>query len=268
MFSKTSYRMWVGAAATLAVAAVIVVYNSIGANGEGARGGLGGAVGGALGGLGGAVSGAVGGALGGDAADSPDGSGVDSGSGNSVARGGNWAGAPDTRSVVGGTVWPKIIPPVEGQEDCGNTLLNFLRGEKCADGEILDQASYTSPDEPPVAKPESRVGTQQPQPPAAEKVPTLKSTAGLNVEKPTAEKPEPPVVANQTQPKKPEKVELPPLLSCEKAGTIVGSYGFSGIKPANCDGQVFAFDARRDGKSFKVTLNAVSGELIQVSKVP
>lgn len=56
-------------------------------------------------------------------------------------------------------------------------------------------------------------------------------------------------------------------VSCTKAGEIVSGYGFSAVKPADCDGQVYAFNATRDGKSFSIKLNAASGELTEVKKL-
>jgi hypothetical protein len=57
-------------------------------------------------------------------------------------------------------------------------------------------------------------------------------------------------------------------LSCGKAGEIVSGYGFTGVKSADCQGQVYAFNATRDGKSFAIKLNATSGELTEVKKLP
>lgn len=57
------------------------------------------------------------------------------------------------------------------------------------------------------------------------------------------------------------------ILSCDKAGAIVGSYGFSSVKSSDCAGEVYAFNATRDGKTFAIKLNAVSGELTEVKKL-
>jgi|GEM_PF-3150379 len=56
-------------------------------------------------------------------------------------------------------------------------------------------------------------------------------------------------------------------LSCEKAGTIISGYGFSGVKASNCSGQVYAFDAARDGKTYAIKLDSANGELTEVRKV-
>ena len=56
-------------------------------------------------------------------------------------------------------------------------------------------------------------------------------------------------------------------MTCDKAGTIIEGYGFSGVKPGSCKGQVYAFNATRDGKSFAIKVNAANGELTEVKKL-
>ena len=55
--------------------------------------------------------------------------------------------------------------------------------------------------------------------------------------------------------------------NCDKAGKIVGSYGFENIKPTDCEGQVYAFNASRGGKNFAIKFSAASGELTEVKKL-
>lgn len=57
-------------------------------------------------------------------------------------------------------------------------------------------------------------------------------------------------------------------LTCEKAGSVISGYGFSGVTPSSCAGKVYAFNAKRDGKSFAIKLDAASGELTEVKKLP
>ena len=57
------------------------------------------------------------------------------------------------------------------------------------------------------------------------------------------------------------------VMTCDKATSIVGDYGFSSVKPSDCQGEVYAFNATRDGKSFAIKLNAASGELTEVKKL-
>jgi hypothetical protein len=57
-------------------------------------------------------------------------------------------------------------------------------------------------------------------------------------------------------------------LSCEKAAAVVSGYGFSDIAPESCSGKIYAFNAKRDGKSFAIKVSAASGELSEVKKLP
>lgn len=57
------------------------------------------------------------------------------------------------------------------------------------------------------------------------------------------------------------------LIDCEKAQSIVGGYGFDGVKASDCDGQLYAFTALRGGKPYSIKLSSVSGELTEVKKV-
>lgn len=55
-------------------------------------------------------------------------------------------------------------------------------------------------------------------------------------------------------------------ISCAKAGEIVSGYGFKSVEQVSCKGQVYAFNATRDGKPFTVKLSSASGELTEVKK--
>lgn len=57
-------------------------------------------------------------------------------------------------------------------------------------------------------------------------------------------------------------------LTCDKATSIVGGYGFAGVKAETCKGKVYAFNATRDGKSFAIKVDSTSGELTEVKKLP
>jgi hypothetical protein len=59
----------------------------------------------------------------------------------------------------------------------------------------------------------------------------------------------------------------PAAISCSKAGKVISGYGFGDIKSVDCQGQVYAFNAKRDGKRYAIKLNAVSGELTEVKKL-
>ena len=56
--------------------------------------------------------------------------------------------------------------------------------------------------------------------------------------------------------------------SCEKAAAVISGYGFSDVTPANCNGKVYAFNAKRDGKSFAIKFDSASGDLAEVKKLP
>ncbi len=57
-------------------------------------------------------------------------------------------------------------------------------------------------------------------------------------------------------------------LSCEKATLVVSSFGFSSVEASSCIGRIYAFNAKRDGKTFAIKLDAASGELTEVRKLP
>ncbi len=74
-------------------------------------------------------------------------------------------------------------------------------------------------------------------------------------------------VQSPAQKKTSSKPKTAAGLSCEKAETILGGYGFTGIKASDCNGQEYAFNGSRDGKSYAIKLNAASGELTEVRKI-
>ncbi|MGH6854222.1 MAG: hypothetical protein ACREDX_00865 [Aestuariivirga sp.] len=113
-------------------------------------------------------------------------------------------------------------------------------------GDDFDDAYYDPNYEPPVRKLK----------PAKKKAATAPKTKTVTPVK----------TATQSSAKQP-KSESKAALSCDKAGSIIGGYGFSNIKASDCNGQVYAFDAARDGKSYAIKLNALSGELTEVRKV-
>ena len=179
------------------------------------------------------------------------------GSDKGTTRSGNWINAP---------LILKRNARSETQDGCRNTFLDHVRSHTCDKSpagveESLDQASYSYNNEPVVpktARKSKATGGNKPSVP--------KSIARLNVEKPSLEKSDSTVIPNSVEPKARDAAKRE-LLSCSKAETIVGSYGFIGVNPSDCGGQVLAFNASRDGKPYLITLNAISGELIKVSKV-
>ncbi|MGE3874492.1 MAG: hypothetical protein AB7F74_16215 [Parvibaculaceae bacterium] len=74
----------------------------------------------------------------------------------------------------------------------------------------------------------------------------------------------------ETKPKpqasKPQAKKKATTITCAKAGEIVSGYGFKSVEQVSCKGQVYAFNATRDGKPFSIKLSAASGELTEVKK--
>jgi hypothetical protein len=96
----------------------------------------------------------------------------------------------------------------------------------------------------------------------------LESPTKLNAAKvDTPSKLETPPKANSAAKTPSQAAKSKYAVSCDKAGSILAGYGFSAVTAANCSGQVYAFDATRDGKSYAIKLNAANGELTEVRKV-
>ncbi len=74
------------------------------------------------------------------------------------------------------------------------------------------------------------------------------------------ERPQTPRKQQQATKKKPTSI------TCAKAGQIVSGYGFKSVEQVTCKGQVYAFNATRDGKPFTVKLSSSSGQLTEVKK--
>ena len=55
-------------------------------------------------------------------------------------------------------------------------------------------------------------------------------------------------------------------LSCEAAADIVANFGFSDVQSTSCSGDVYGFDASRDGSSFSIRVSAADGELTEVRR--
>ena len=55
-------------------------------------------------------------------------------------------------------------------------------------------------------------------------------------------------------------------LSCEDAADIVEGFGFSDVQSTSCSGDVYGFEASRDGNAYSIKLSAANGELTEVRK--
>lgn len=130
---------------------------------------------------------------------------------------------------------------------------DFGSGEEDDPDEIAPDefdSSYYEPEyEPRVKKP--AVGTAKP----------VTGQTKKTASKPTSKKP-----ANGTDTTA-TKTESAKALTCDKATKIVTGYGFTVVRPTDCHGQVYAFDAKRDGKAYTIKLSSASGELTEVKKL-
>jgi hypothetical protein len=57
-------------------------------------------------------------------------------------------------------------------------------------------------------------------------------------------------------------------VSCEKAKSIIVKFAFSNVEAKSCEGNTYSFAATRSGKQFFVRVSALSGELVEVRKMP
>jgi hypothetical protein len=55
-------------------------------------------------------------------------------------------------------------------------------------------------------------------------------------------------------------------ITCEAAMDIVESFGFSDVQSTSCSGDVYGFDANRDGSAYAIKLSAADGQLTEVRK--
>lgn len=104
-------------------------------------------------------------------------------------------------------------------------------------------------------------------------------TAKLSADKPPAEltvipRPKPKAVQTrearlvpQERPAKRQRpVQRESRIDCGKGAAIVGDYGFSDVRPKQCAGKEYVFEAMRDGETYSVNLSAANGELAKVAK--
>lgn len=158
---------------------------------------------------------------------------------------GSYSGPPLLRNVPGlRIIFGDFDPPDEK---------SGLRSGKNAD---FDESYYEpQPAPPPKAK---KKATETPPKPSA-----ASGTASTGEASPSA------TTKTASQPKaETSTAKAAAGLSCEKAASIIAGYGFSDVAPARCAGKVYAFNAKRDGKSFAIKLDSASGQLSEVKKLP
>lgn len=47
---------------------------------------------------------------------------------------------------------------------------------------------------------------------------------------------------------------------------LIGQYGFKDVEPKLCSGDIYDFLATRDGKTFSISVSALTGELTKVGR--
>ena len=63
----------------------------------------------------------------------------------------------------------------------------------------------------------------------------------------------------------PSSAALSPV-TCDEGAGIVSSFGFSDVEPRSCAGATYDFAASRDGRSYRIRMNASDGELVEVRR--
>lgn len=200
-------------------------------------------------------------------------------SGSESARVGNWAGAPPVNrkhpnSSVDAGLKIRIIERAGDQQSCRNTLFVPARPRKCqssreiAYGDAKDLRTNSLSQK--ALDSDSTAGTAKLERPRSDKSLPPKAIARLDAEPPKGAKPKLIVKPQPVQPDAlgKEEPQSPTSLPCDKAAAIVGDYGFKSVQSSDCEGQVFSFNASRDGKPFIIALDSVNGELIKVQKAP
>jgi hypothetical protein len=55
-------------------------------------------------------------------------------------------------------------------------------------------------------------------------------------------------------------------IGCTAGAAIVTGYGFANVTPKSCTGNVYAYNAQRDGKPYVIKVTAAQGEITEVTK--
>ncbi len=141
------------------------------------------------------------------------------------------------------------------------------------DEQDFDESYYEPKPAAPAVKPKAKPTSKQATKPPAAK-PSAKSAAAPAVTK-TADDTQTASVTPKSDSAAPSKSSAKTAsepasgkgLSCEKATGIVSGYGFTAVKPQNCNGKVYAFNATRGGSNFAIKLDPANGELTEVKKL-
>ena len=156
-------------------------------------------------------------------------------------------------------------PPVYEQNYSGPPVIRRIPGLRMLFGEPSDEDSY--PGEKKKKKKnqfDESYYEPEPAPPVKPKVakpPPAKPAA-------TTTTPANPALPQKTVTTASAKPLADGPLSCEKATEVVSGFGFSSVEASSCAGKLYAFNAKRNGKSFAIKLDPASGQLTEVKKLP
>jgi hypothetical protein len=92
----------------------------------------------------------------------------------------------------------------------------------------------------------------------------------LGAQKPPAEKPQKAAAIPAAKPVQKLDTVKPAAVSgvtCAKATSVVGTYGFTDVKPVACTGKVYTFSAARGAKKYEIRVSAANGSLTEVKKL-
>lgn len=83
--------------------------------------------------------------------------------------------------------------------------------------------------------------------------------------KPTSTKPaRPKVVTASVAPTKPKASKA---IGCTAGAAIVTGFGFASVTPKTCTGNIYSYNAMRDGKSYVIKVTATKGEITEVTRL-
>jgi hypothetical protein len=164
-------------------------------------------------------------------------------------------------------------PPVYEQNYSGPPIIRRIPGLRILFGdEAMTQDQYDQLNEKKKKK-KNQIDESyyEPKPAAPAKPKPLKPAAKAATA--PAAKPAAPAGTNAALPQKtasttPAKPPAGGPLSCEKATEVVSGFGFSSVEASTCTGKLYAFNAKRGGKSFAIKLDPASGQLTEVKKLP
>lgn len=161
-------------------------------------------------------------------------------------------------------------PPVYEQNYSGPPVIRRIPGLRILFGDYaLTEEEYDQLYEKKKNKKKKQIDESYYEPaPAAPAKPKAVKPAAKTAAPATAKPATDPALPQKTANAAPAKPAAGGPLSCEKATEVVSSYGFSSVEASTCTGSLYAFNAKRGGKSFAIKLNPASGELTEVKKLP